>query len=214
MFSSGHLRQGLLPAGSRGARILALAAVLLAALALAVVPLPGLARAADGAQATVRQAPVDDVSDDVADDDATDDDVSDDDDLTDDDGSDLGDDLGDDDLGDDDLGDDEDVEEIVPVAIDRRHRAVSSPKAFAASRTVGGSKLRWKAWGSPTATATGRLALRTAGRKGKDVKGTGSVKLSRLLTCDDGTAVYRRATFAVPHRGRVVVTLPGCPATR
>jgi hypothetical protein len=212
-------RSALPSAGSPAARLVA---VLVAALALAVVPFPGLARAADAAPATVRQAPLEDDGSDVVDEEEpSEDDGT----VTDgeDDGAgleeDTGDGLGDeeDDLGDeegDDLGDEEDVEEILPVAIDRGGRAVSSPKAFGASRTVKGSKLRWKAWGSPTATGSGRLVYRTAGRKGKAVKGKGSVRLSRLRTCDDGTAVYRRATFAVPRRGRVVVTLPGCPAAR
>jgi hypothetical protein len=209
-------RPALPSAGSRAARLVAVLAVLVAALALAVVPVPGLARAADAAPATVRQAPLeDDGTDVVEDEEPSEDDGT----VTDgeDDGAgleeDTGDDLGDDDLGGD-LGDEEDVEEILPVVIDRGGRAVSSPKAFGASRTAKGSKLRWKAWGSPTATGTGRLDFRTAGRKRKAVKGTGTVRLSRLLTCDDGTAVYRRATFAVPHRGRIAVTLPGCPATR
>lgn len=207
MTSPASLRPGLPSAGLRGARLLALLAVLVAALLLAAAPFPGLTRAADAASATVRQAPLEDDGSDVAEDDSADDDGS----VTDDDGSDLDEDLGDD-LGDDDLGDEEDVEEILPVVIDRGGRAASSPKAFVASRTVRGGKLRWKAWGSPTATASGRLTFRTAGRKGKAVKGAGTVRLSRLLTCDDGTAAYRRATFAVPRRGRVVVTLPGCPA--
>lgn len=212
MSSSVSLRPGLVSAGSRGARLLALVAVLVAALVLAVVPFPGLARAAAAdAPAAVRQAPLeDDDSGVVAEE--SDDDGS----VTDgeDDGSGLeeDDDLGDD--LDDDLGDEEDVEEILPVVIDRGGRATSSPKAFVASRTVKGTKLRWKSWGSATTTGSGRLAFRTAGRKGKAVKGAGTVRLSRLLTCDDGTAVYRRATFAVPRRGRVVVTLPGCPAAR
>ncbi|WP_022927033.1 hypothetical protein [Patulibacter americanus] len=216
MPSSVSLRPGRPSAGSRGGRLLALVAVLVAALALAVVPFPGLARAAAAdAPAAVRQAPLEDDGSDVADEESEDDGS-----VTDgeDDGSgleeddDLGDDLGDD--LDDDLGDEEDVEEILPVVIDRGGRATSSPKAFVASRTVKGTKLRWKSWGSPTATGSGRLAFRTAGRKGKGVKGTGTVRLSRLVTCDDDTAVYRKATFAVPRRGRVVVTLPGCPASR
>jgi hypothetical protein len=209
MTSPASLRPGLPSAGSRGARLLALLAVLAAALLLAVAPFPGLTRAADAASATVRQAPLEDDGADVAEDESADDDGT----VTDDDGSDLDEDLGDDGLGDDDLGDEEDVEEILPVVIDRGGRAASSPKAFDASRTVRGGKLRWKAWGSPTATGSGRLTFRTAGRKGKAVKGAGTVRLTRLLTCDDGTAVYRRATFAVPRHGRVVVTLPGCPAS-
>jgi hypothetical protein len=204
-------RSALPSAGPRAARLVAVLAVLLAALVLAVVPFPGLARAADAAPATVRQAPLEDDGSDVAEEEPSEDDGT----VTDgeDDGADLEEDAGDEDLGDD-LGDEEDVEEVLPVVIDRGGRAASSPKAFVASRTVKGSKLRWKAWGSPTATGSGRLAFRTAGRKGKAVKGAGTVRLSRLLTCDDGTAVYRRATFAVPRRGRVVVTLPGCPASR
>lgn len=209
MFSSGHLRPGLLTIGSRGARVLALVAVVLAALALAAVPFPALARAAADAPATVRQAPLDDAAD--ASDDATDDDVTVDDDAGDvaDDGTDLGDDEGDD-LGDE----DEDVEDVLFVAIDRTGHALSSPKAFTASRTARGSALRWKSWGSPTATGTGRLAFRTTGRKGQAVKATGTVRLSRLLDCDDGTVVYRRATFAAKRHGRLVVSLPGCPASR
>jgi hypothetical protein len=187
-------------------------AVVLAAVALAVVPFPGLARAA-GTPAAVRQAPIDDVVDDVADEVADDATADDEDAVEDDDAAPDDSDLGDDDLTDD-LGDEEDVEEIVPVAIDRRGRAVSSPRAFVASRTARGGALRWKSWGSATATGTGRLVFRTAGRKAQAVKGTGTVRLSRLLTCEDGTAVYRRATLAVPHRGRLVVSLPGCPASR
>jgi hypothetical protein len=211
MPSSTSLRPGLPSAGSVGARLVALLAVLVAALALAVVPFPGLARAqAADAPAAVRQAPLEDDSD-IAEDEPSEDDGTVTEEEEDDDAG-LEED-GEDDLGDD-LGDEEDVEEILPVVIDRGGRAASSPKAFVASRTVKGAKLRWKSWGSAAATGSGRLDFRTAGRKGKAVKGAGTVRLSRLVTCDDGTAVYRKATFAVPRRGRVVVTLPGCPASR
>lgn len=121
------------------------------------------------------------------------------------------------------LGDDEDLVEDEPeeadappvaVALDRRRRALSGPKAFAASRTARAGGLHWTGWGAATTTARGRLVVKKAGPRHRTLKAAGKLVLGSRTSCADGTPLYRRATFVVGRRTVATVALPGCSALR
>lgn len=114
---------------------------------------------------------------------------------------------------DEDVGDEED-EAPVAVVLDRRRRASSGPKTFAASRTARASGLRWTAWGAATTTARGRVVVKKAGPRHRTLKAAGKVVLASRTACSDGTPLYRRATFVVGRRTVATVALPGCSALR
>jgi hypothetical protein len=154
--------------------------------------------------------------DDVATDDGTvDDSITPDDPVVpDDDGTTLGDDGSDDDAADDDATEDDDP--IETVVVDRRGRLQVEPSSFAASKTVRAARLRWTGWADATAVGKGRITVKQRHRKGVrgsgTVRGAGTVSLSRLTVCDDGTPVYRKAVFVVARKTVATVTLPGCSA--
>ncbi|WP_026910827.1 hypothetical protein [Patulibacter minatonensis] len=214
------------PSATASAPRLAALGVLVAGVAAAGLALTPGAALADGGPSWAAAGPASAASATLlraGDDDATGDDVvtedpAVDDDPTADDGSGetIGDDGGPDDDGsaDDDATEDDDP--IEAVVIDRRGRALEGPRSFAASKTVRAGRLHWSGWSDGTAVGKGRITVKQRHRRGSraaaTVRGTGTVSLSRLTVCSDGTPVYRKAVFVVAKKTVATVVLPGCSA--
>lgn len=100
------------------------------------------------------------------------------------------------------------------VAIDVKRRTTTRPKAFGVTKLVRVTAVAWTTWGSPTTTGRGRVIAKKKGRNGRAVRASGTVVLSGLRPCPDGTPLYRRATVRAAGRKVVSVALPGCSALR